>query len=176
MNLTERILDLLKSNTMTMREVADTLGDSSNNVSGTITRLRNQGQVVVVNNRKKGHWTYKAAKDASIGPSLAQQIVDLLKTKSLTVPEIDQMLGLGKPSSVSSSVTVRLKVGEIKVVGRRKSEKTGRLLKVYGINPKYEIKQRSVKAAITSKVNKELSKQFRVFRPTHDRHVLGVWV
>lgn len=175
MNLTERILDLLKSNTMTVREVADALGANAGVVSGTIARLRYQGQVVVVSNKRKDHWTYRADKDASIGQSLAQQIVDLLKTESLTVPEIDQMLGLGEPSSVSSSVTVRLKIGEIKVVGRRKSEKTGRMLKVYGINPKYESKQRSVKAARDKVVNKELSKQFRVVKPTYGP-VMGVWL
>ena len=171
MNLTERILDLLKNNTMTVREVADALGANAGSVSGTIARLRHHGKVAVVSNRKKGHWTYRAGKDASIRTPLTQHIVDLLRTENLTAPEIAQKLGIEKASGVASSLTVRAKMGEVKVVGTKPSEKTGRMINVYGINPDY-----AKKVARTSKVSKELSKHFRLFRPTHDRHVLGVWM
>lgn len=175
MNLTERILELLKSNTLKTREVADILGASTSNVSGTISRLVRQGLVVVVNNNRKGHWTYRAAKGASVGPSLGEQIVDLLKTENLTAPEIDRMLDVGKASIVSSSLSTRVKMGVVKIVGSRPSETTGRMINVYGLNPDYAKKGRSVKAARTSKVNKELSKHFRVFKPTYGP-VMGVWV
>ncbi len=102
MNLTERILELLRSDTLKTREVADILGASAAIVSGTISRLVRQGLIVVVDNSRNGHWTYRAANGAS--------------------------------NQRSSSVI------------RRKT------------------------------VNKELRKHFRVFRPTHDNHVLGVWV
>lgn len=100
MNLTERILELLKSDALKMREVADILGANTGVVSGTITRLVRQGLVVVVDNSRKNHWTYRAAKGAKKG--------------------------------------------------------------------------RSIKAT-RSKVDKELSKHFRVFRPTYGP-VMGVWV
>ena len=171
MNLTERILELLKSNTMTVREVADALGANVGSVSGTIARLRYQGQVVVVSNKRKNNWTYRAGKDASIRTPLTQHIVDLLKTENLTAPEIAQKLRIEKASGVASSLTVRAKMGEVKVVGTKPSEKTGRMINVYGINPNY-----AKKVARTSKVSKELSKHFRVFKPTYGAPVMGVWV
>ena len=176
MNLTERILELLKSDTLKTREVADILGANAGNVSGTISRLVRQGLVVVVNNSRKGHWTYRAAKGANIGPTLGEQIIDLLKTDNLTAPEIDRMLDVGKASIVSSSLSTRVKMGVVKIVGSRPSETTGRMINVYGINPKYASNRRSSSITRDKEVNKELRKHFRVFRPTHDRHVLGVWM
>lgn len=173
MNLTERILETLKGNTLKTREVADILGTSTNNVSATITRLVRQGLVVVVDNSRKGHWTYRAAKGACIGPSLGEQIIDLLKTQNLTAPEIDRMLDVGKASIVSSSLYTRVRMGIVKIVGTKPSETTGRMINVYGLDPDYAKKGRSVKAA-RSKVDKELSKHFRVFRPTFG-NVMGVW-
>lgn len=99
----------------------------------------------------------------------------LARTEGLTVPEIDQKLDVGKVSTVISILTKRVKAGEVKVVGSRPSEKTGRMINVYGINPDYAKKRRSAKAARTSKVSKELSKHFREFKPTYGP-VMGVWV
>lgn len=175
MNLTERILELLKSDTLKTREVADILGANAGNVSGTITRLVRQGLVVVVDNSRKGHWTYRAAKGACIGPSLGEQIIDLLKTQNLTAPEIDRMLDVGKASIVSSSLSTRVKMGVVKIVGTKPSETTGRMINVYGLNPDYAKKGRSARASKENKELKELSKYFRVFRPTYGP-VMGVWV
>lgn len=176
MNLTERILELLKSDTLKTSEVADILGANVGVVSGTISRLVRQGLVVVVS-RKKNNWTYRSARGANIGPlpSLTEQILDLLRTEGLTVPEIDQKLDVGKVSTVIPILTKRAKAGEVKVVGSRPSEKTGRMINVYGINPDYAKKRGSAKAARTSKVSKELSKHFRVFKPTYGP-VMGVWL
>ena len=173
MNLTERILELLKSNTLKAREVADILDENISSVSGTINRLVRKGLVVVVDNSRKGHWTYRAAKGAGIKPALSEQINELLKSQNLTAPEIKELLGT-KVSTVASNLSARVRTGQVRVVGKELSKKTGGLINVYGLNPDYAKKGRSVKVARTSEA-KELSKHFRLFRPTYGP-VMGVWV
>lgn len=176
MNLTERILDLLKSKTMTTREVSEALGCNASTVSGTISRLIGRGFVVVVSNEKKGKWTYRAVDDSKLETPLTDKVVEILKAESLTVPEIAQRLQINKATAVSSSVSMRVNAGELIVVGTKASEKTGRMLKIYGFNPRYVSNRRSSSITRDKEVNKELRKHFRVFRPTHDRHVLGMWM
>ena len=183
MNLTERILEVLKDSALKTREVADVLDADVAIVSGTINRLVRQGRVVVVDKRINGQWTFKAVELEETGPSVAQQVADLLKTENLTVPEIAERLQIDKKSTIASSLSVRVRSGEVKVVGNKRCE-TGRTLKVYGIDPKFKGKRRPSSSASTvpikrprasNTVNKELSKQFRRFKPTFG-NVMGVWV
>lgn len=184
MNLTERILEALKDKALKTREVADILDVDALIVSGTIGRLVRQGRVVVVDKSRQGHWTFKAVEVEESEPSVAQQVADLLASENLTVPEIAQRLQIDKKSTVASSLSVRVRLGEVKIVGAKQSE-TGRMINVYGINPNFKGKRRPSNSAstvpikrprVTKTVNKELRKHFKVFRPTHDRHVLGVWL
>lgn len=182
MNITERVLEALKDKALKTREVADLLDADVAIVSGTISRLVRQERVVVVDKRINGQWTFKAVELEETGPSVAQQVADLLKTENLTVPEIAERLQIDK-AAAASSLSVRVRSGEVKVVGSKRGE-TGRLIKVYGVNPEFKGKRRPSSSAstapikrtrVSNTVNKELSKQFRRFKPTFG-NVMGVWV